>query len=80
MKVALCFIISYEHIVNKEQIWIDWIESNKDIINVYFHYQDIKKIKSEWILKNIIPERNIVKTSYYHVVQAYMITCGKHVR
>jgi len=72
MKVALCFIISYEHIVNKEQIWIDWIESNKDIINVYFHYQDIKKIKSEWILKNIIPERNIVKTSYYHVVQAYM--------
>ena len=39
MKVALCFIISYEHILNKEQLWIDWIKPNQDIINVYFHYK-----------------------------------------
>ena len=44
MKVALCFIISYEHILNKEEIWKTWIESNKDIINVYFYYKDINKI------------------------------------
>ena len=33
MKIALCFIISYEHVLNKEQLWIDWINPNKDIIN-----------------------------------------------
>ena len=46
MKVALCFIISYEHILNKEQLWIDWIKPNQDIINIYFHYKDINKLKA----------------------------------
>jgi hypothetical protein len=72
MKIALCFIISYEHIVNKENIWREWIEPNKDIINVYFYYKDIKKIKSEWILKHTIPPNNIFETSYYHVIPAYL--------
>lgn len=72
MKVALCFIISYEHILQKEHIWIDWIKSNQDIINVYFHYKDSTKIKSPWIKKYIIPKKYIKKTSYYHVVPAYM--------
>ena len=47
MKVALCFIISYDHILNKEHIWRKWIDYNKDIINVYFYYKDIKKINSK---------------------------------
>lgn len=72
ISVALCFIISYEHVLQKEQFWIDWIEPNKDIINVYFHYKDKKKIKSNWILNNCIPEKFIKQTSYYDVVPAYM--------
>lgn len=72
MKVALCFIISYEHILQKEKIWIDWIKSNEDIINIYFHYKDFDKIKSPWIKKYVIPKKYIKKTSYYDVVPAYM--------
>ena len=71
-KIALCFIISYKHQLNKEQIWQDWIEPNKDIINVYFHYKNIHLIKSPWIKKHCIPEEKIAKTTYYHVVPAYM--------
>jgi len=72
MKVALCFIISYEHILNKEQLWIDWIKPNQDIINIYFHYKDINLIKSPWIKLYTIPPDLIHKTSYYNVVPAYM--------
>ena len=72
MKIALCFIISYEHILNKEELWREWIEPNKDIINVYFYYKDLKKIKSPWILRHAIPEQNIFETSYYHVIPAYI--------
>jgi hypothetical protein len=72
MKAALCFIISYEHILNKEKIWKEWIEPNKDIINVYFYYKDFKKIKSEWIMKHTIPPDFIYQTSYYHVIPAYL--------
>jgi len=72
MKVALCFIISYEHQLNKEQLWIDWIQTNKDIINVYFHYKDINLIKSPWIKLHTIPTKFIQPTTYYDVVPAYM--------
>jgi hypothetical protein len=72
MKIALCFLISYSHVVNKEQIWIDWIEPNKDIINVYFHYKNYSEIKSEWIKKHAIHPRCIVETDYMHVVPAYL--------
>jgi hypothetical protein len=72
MKVALCFIISYEHILNKEEIWKTWIEPNKDIINVYFYYKDINKIKSPWIMNHSIPPDYIHETSYYHVIPAYL--------
>jgi len=72
MKIALCFIINYEHILNKEALWREWIEPNKDIINVYFYYKDLKKIKSEWIRNHTIPPSYIVETSYYHVVPAYL--------
>ena len=72
MKVALCFIISYDHILNKEDIWREWIEPNKDIINVYFYYKDIKKIKSQWIREHAIPPNYIFETSYYHVIPAYL--------
>jgi hypothetical protein len=72
MKIALCFIISYSHIINKEQIWLDWIEQNKDIINVYFHYKNYSDIKSEWIKKHSIHPKCIVETNYMHVVPAYL--------
>jgi len=72
MKIALCFIISYNHILNKEVLWREWIEPNKDIINVYFYYKELNKIKSEWILKHAIPEKYIFETSYYHVIPAYV--------
>ena len=72
MKVALCFIISYQHVLNKEQLWIDWIKTNQDIINIYFHYKDINQIKSPWIKMYTIPPNMIQSTSYYNVVPAYM--------
>jgi len=72
MKIALCFIISGEHILNKEHLWREWIEHNKDIINVYFYYKDHAKIKSSWILEHTIPEKYIYETSYFHVVPAYL--------
>jgi hypothetical protein len=72
MKVALCFIISYNHILHKEKIWRDWIEPNKDIINVYFHYKKIELIRSQWIRKYCIPSTCIANTTYFHVVPAYM--------
>ena len=72
MKVALCFIISYDHVLHKEHIWREWIEPNQDIINVYFYYKDFSKIKSSWIAKHSLPPNCIFKTSYYHVVPAYI--------
>lgn len=72
MKVALCFIISYEHVLNKEQLWIDWIKPNQDIINIYFHYKDINKIKSPWIKLYTISPKYIQNTTYFNVVPAYM--------
>ena len=72
MKIALCFIISYDHILIKEDLWREWIEYNKDIINVYFYYKDINKIKSQWILRHVIPESYIFETSYFHVIPAYI--------
>lgn len=72
MKIALCFIISYDHVLNKEHLWREWIEPNKDIINVYIYYKDIKKIKSSWILQHALPPNYINETSYYHVIPAYL--------
>ena len=72
MKIALCFIISYEHILNKENIWKEWIEPNKDIINVYFYYKDLNKIKSQWIIDHTIPPNFIHETTYFHVIPAYI--------
>lgn len=74
MKIALCFLISYEHILKKEQLWINWIKPNQDIINVYFHYKDFDKIKSKWIKTYTIPPNITQTTSYYNVVPAYMST------
>jgi hypothetical protein len=72
MKVALCFLISYKHILNKEQLWIDWIKPNQDIINVYFHYKNYNLIQSRWIRNHCIPQKYIQKTTYYNVVPAYI--------
>lgn len=71
-KIALCFIINYEHVLYKEALWREWIEANKDIINVYVFYKDITKIKSRWLQQYAIPPKYICNTSYYHVVPAYI--------
>lgn len=71
MKIALCFIISYDHILNKEDIWKKWIAANNDIINVYFYYKDLNKIKSQWILNHALPDNFIEKTDYFHIIPAY---------
>jgi len=71
-KVALCFIIGHSHSLYKEKIWRNWIEPNKDIINIYFHYTEYKKIKSDWIKRYAIPEKYVQKTTYFNVVPAYM--------
>jgi hypothetical protein len=76
MKIALCFLISYKHILNKEKLWIDWIKPNQDIINVYFHYKNINFIKSPWIRKHCIPTKYIQNTSYFNVVPAYVALMG----
>jgi hypothetical protein len=70
MKIALCFLIKNK--INKENIWKKWIEQNQDIINVYIHYKNYTTIESEWIKKCCIPFNCITRTSYYHVVPAYM--------
>lgn len=72
MKIALCFIISYDQILHKEKLWQDWILPNQDIINVYFHYTNYSTISSEWIKKHTIPQKYIVNTTYYHIVPAYI--------
>ena len=72
MKIALCFIINYDHVLNKERIWREWIEPNKDIINVYFYYKDLSKISSKWVRDHAIPREYIYPTSYLHVIPAYM--------
>ena len=73
-KVALCFIVSYEcgNLI-KEKIWEQWINENSDIINVYVHYRD-KSVLSPFLLSHAIPEKYACKTSYYHMVPAYMTT------
>lgn len=71
-KIALCFIISYDHILNKEDIWKEWISFNADIINVYFYYKERSKIQSPWIQKHAIPLNYIHPTSYFHVIPAYL--------
>jgi hypothetical protein len=70
MKIALCFLINNK--INKEDVWKKWIDQNKDIINVYIHYKNYTTIESEWIKKHCIPFNSTVRTSYYHVVPAYM--------
>ena len=72
MKAALCFLISGDQKLNKEELWKNWIEHNSVIINVYFHYKNIDTIQSTWIKKHCIPKKYIMKTDYMHVVPAYM--------
>jgi len=72
MKVALCFIISYDHVLHKEALWKKWIQPNQDIINPYFHYKQLDAISSPWIKMYAIPPQNVHATSYFHVVPAYM--------
>jgi hypothetical protein len=74
MKIALCFLISYNHKIHHEKLWKDWISSISDSINVYIHYTDYSKITSEWIKKFAMPSKFIAKTAYTSVVSAYMNT------
>lgn len=72
MKVALCFNIHYKNILVKEKIWKEWVYYNRDIINIYFHYNKRSPISSHWIKNHVIPQSYLRETSYYHVVPALM--------
>lgn len=72
MKAALCFIISREHVLYHEALWREWIEPNRDILNIYFHYSDLSRICSPWIRAHTLPPTAVHPTSYYSVVPAYM--------
>ena len=71
-KIALCFMISYEHVLHKEHLWKEWIQPNIDIINVYFHFKEKQKIRSTWIRQYCLPSSFIKETSYYHMIPAYL--------
>jgi len=72
-KIALCFIISGKHILNKENLWINWIESIKNYINVYFFYSNYSKIGSSWIKSHCIPKKfTIPSVTYLHMIPAYI--------
>ena len=72
-KIALCFIISGLHIINKEDIWKEWIKSIKDQINVYIFYSTYSKINSTWIKQYCIPKNfTIPSVSYLHMIPAYI--------
>jgi hypothetical protein len=72
MKVALCFTIHYKNALVKEKIWKEWIYYNRDIINVYFHYNRKAPIKSLWIKNHVIPFSYLKDNSYYFVVPTLM--------
>jgi len=72
-KVALCFLISYEHRLTHEALWKEWIAPNQDIITIYFHYKDAKQLEisgSQWVRAHSLPKEAISPTSYYHIVPA----------
>jgi len=71
-KIEMFIIISYQQIQQKEKIWKKWIEKNKELFNVYFHYKDFSLIQSEWIRKHTIPSTFLASTTYYHIVPAYI--------
>ena len=72
MKISLCFLINYSNQINKENLWKEWIEPNKDIINIYIHYNRNISISSNWIKTHAMPIESVVNTSYLHVVPAYI--------
>jgi len=76
MKIALCFIVSYNNSLNKENVWREWIEPNKDIINMYVHYNKAKNVPSSWIKEHLLPDAQITNTDYFHIIPAYMSLLG----
>jgi len=77
IQAALCFLISYEHLLNHEAFWKKWIRKNKDIIQVFFHCSHPEKARqssSPWIQKHMIPLEYTVKTDYMHIAHAYFST------
>ena len=76
MKVALCFLISYDNNLVKEDVWREWIDENKSLFNIYIHYNPKLPITSDWVKDHVIPEHNLQKTSYFHVIPAYLSLLG----
>ena len=75
MKAALCFLISYDNTIHKEEVWKKWIHENRDILNVYIHYDPSTYAPpSPWVRHHCIPKKYITATSYLHIVPAYMNT------
>jgi hypothetical protein len=75
-KVALCFIISYDHVLHQEAMWKRWIAPNADIVNVYFHCKDRSgaAVESEFIRAHMVPPKFCAVTTYVNVTPAYLAT------
>jgi hypothetical protein len=76
MKVAFCFFLHGEKpIIQKEAMWRDWFE-DVSFSNIYIHHDNTNKDtkESEWIKNHKIPKQYTMRTSYFHMVEAYMST------
>lgn len=71
-KAALCFIISYDHVLQQEELWREWIEPNMDILNIYFHCKLSDAVKTPFVSKYTIPSEFTAETTYADVTPAYM--------
>jgi hypothetical protein len=66
MLIALCFLVSHE--LNKEALWRKWVDQTTGC-RVFFHCQRPFLVQSEWIRSHMVKPQ---KTSYYHVIPAYL--------
>lgn len=67
-KIAFLFLTLDN--VNWPQFWNEYIEKNKDYLNVYVHPKYPNKITVPWMKKNII--HNLVNTGWGYIVEAYI--------
>ena len=65
MKVALCFIISYEHILNKEEIWKTWNVTYHKRANLQYLPKEFHLGNDPWFVmkrENVLQTMQFVKT------------------
>ena len=72
--IALCFFVTTNRL-HQEQLWMEQINKFKNKINIYVHWKKSTVTKpSEFIKKYALPTTEIVNTSYFNMVPAYLST------